>query len=149
MYDFYYGYIKNEYRNNAKLLFTDSLTNEIKTEDVYKDFWDDKNKFKNSDYPEKSQFYDKHNKKVIEKFKDEAAGKPIKELAGFRSKMYSYIKSDGKNDKTAKGIKKNVMKNNIKHINQWCSIVTQNENHLNCKSSNRQLRIEQNFIKLL
>lgn len=54
MYDFYYGYIKNEYRNNAKLLFTDSLTNEIKTEDVYKDFWDHKNKFKNSDYPEKS-----------------------------------------------------------------------------------------------
>ena len=88
MYDFYYGYIKNEYRNNAKLLFTDSLTNEIKTEDVYKDFWDDKNKFKNSDYPEKSQFYDKH-KKIIEKFKDEAAGEPIKELAGFRSKMYS------------------------------------------------------------
>lgn len=74
MYDFYYGYIKNEYRSNAKLLFTDSLTNEIKTEDVYKDFWDDKNKFKNSDYPEKSQFYDKHTKKVIEKFKDEAAG---------------------------------------------------------------------------
>lgn len=74
MYDFYYGYIKNEYRSNAKLLFTDSLTNEIKTEDVYKDFWDDKNKFKNSDYPERSQFYDKHNKKVIEKFKDEAAG---------------------------------------------------------------------------
>ena len=58
----------------------------------------------------------------------------------------SYIKSDGKNDKTAKGIQKNVMKNNIKHIIQWCSIVTQNENHLNCKSSNRQLRIEQNFI---
>lgn len=63
--------------------------------------------------------------------------------------MYSYIKSDGKNDKTAKGIKKNVMKNNIKHIIQWCSVVTQNENHLNCKSSNRPLRIEQNFIKLL
>ena len=29
--------------------------------------------------------------------------------------MYSYIKSGGKGGKTAKGIKKNVIKNNIKH----------------------------------
>ena len=29
--------------------------------------------------------------------------------------MYSYIKSDEKGGKTAKGIKKNVIKNNIKH----------------------------------
>lgn len=54
----------------------------------------------------KSQFYDKTNEKVIEKFKDEAAGEPIKEFAGLSSKMYSYIKSDSKNNKTAKGIKK-------------------------------------------
>ena len=34
------------------------------------------------------------NKKVIGKFKDKAAGKPILEFGGLKSKMYSYIKED-------------------------------------------------------
>ena len=39
-----------------------------------------KNKFDNSDYPESLPYFDKTNKKVIGKFKDEAAGVPICEL---------------------------------------------------------------------
>ena len=41
---FYYGYIKNKYGNNSRLLFTDtdSLMYEIKTEDAYEDFSNDK-----------------------------------------------------------------------------------------------------------
>ena len=51
MYDFHYHYIKPKYNNKAKLLFTDtdSLTYEIKTYDVYQDFWVDGNKFDCSD----------------------------------------------------------------------------------------------------
>ena len=103
IYDFHYKYIKSKYGNRAKLLFTDTdpLTYEIQTEDAYKDFWVDKDKFDNSDYPKESQFYDGSNKKVIGKFKDEAAGKVITEFIGLRSKMYSYIKDDGTNNKTA------------------------------------------------
>jgi len=43
MYDFHYNYIKNKYRDRAKLLFTDtdSLAYEIKTEDFYTDIADD------------------------------------------------------------------------------------------------------------
>ena len=52
---------------------TDSLTHEIETDDVYQDFWNDKNKFDNSDYSQNSPYFDKTNKKVIGKFKDEAA----------------------------------------------------------------------------
>ena len=46
MYDFHYNYIKVNYGNKAKLLFTDtdSLTYEIETEDVHADFWSDKDK---------------------------------------------------------------------------------------------------------
>ena len=44
-------------------------------------------------------------KKVIGKFKDEAAGKPIIEFVGLKSKMYSF-KTATKNNKTAKGVKK-------------------------------------------
>ena len=93
---------------------TDSLTYEIEAEDVYKDIWNDKDMFDNSDYPENSPYYCNANKKVIGKFKDEACGFPITEFVGLKSKMYSYIKSGGKGGKTAKGIKKNVIKNNIK-----------------------------------
>ena len=117
MYDFHYNYIKNKYGDKAKLLFTDtdSLTYEIETEDAYQDFWNDKDKFDNSDYDIKSPFYNITNKKVIGKFKDEAAGQPIIEFIGLRSKMYSYVKDNETGGKTAKGIKKNVIKKDIKH----------------------------------
>ena len=117
MYDFHYNYIKQKYGDKAKLLFTDtdSLTYEIETKNVYQDFQHDKDKFDNSDYPENSRYFNKTNKKVIGKFKDEAAGIPINEFVGLRSKMYSYIKENYECGKTAKGIKKNVIKNDIKH----------------------------------
>ena len=75
----------------------------------------DKNNFDNNDYPDNSPFYDKSNKKVIGKFKDEAAGEIITEFVGLRRKMYSYIKDDGQNKKTAEGIKKMVIKKDIRH----------------------------------
>ena len=122
MYHFHYNYIKEKYGDRAKLL----LTYEIEAEDVYKDFWNDKDMFDNSDYPENSPYYCNANKKVIGKFKDEACGVPITEFVGLKSKMYSYIKSNVKGDKTAKGIKKNVMKNNIKHKN-YKNVLLNNE----------------------
>ena len=74
MYDFHYNYIKKKYGDRAELLFTDtdSLTYDIEAEDVYTDFWNDKDMFDNSDYPENSPYYCNSNKKVIGKFKDEA-----------------------------------------------------------------------------
>ncbi|XP_068707630.1 uncharacterized protein [Montipora foliosa] len=119
MYDFHYNYIKQKYDNKAKLLFTDtdSLTYEIETNDVYQDFWDDKDRFDNSDYSQHSQYFDRTNKKVFGKFKDEAAGVPITEFVGLRSKMYSYMKDNDKDGKTVKGIKKNIIKKNITHEN--------------------------------
>ena len=117
MYDFHYNYIKKKYGDKAKLLFTDtdSLTYEIQAEDVYQDFWNDKHLFDNSDYPESSPYFDKTNKKIIGKFKDEVAGVPITEFVGLKSKMYSYVKENQTGGKTAKGIKKIVIKNDVKH----------------------------------
>ena len=65
MYDFHDNYIKNKYNNKARLLFTDtdSLTYEIGTEDVYRDFWNDKDKFDNSAYLENSPYFNITNKK--------------------------------------------------------------------------------------
>ena len=63
------------YGDKAKLLFTDidSLTYEIEADDVHQDFWQDNDKFNNSDYQEDSPYFNKTNKKVIGKFKEEAA----------------------------------------------------------------------------
>ena len=80
MYEFHYDYIKNKYGNNSRLLFTDtdSLMYEIKTEDVYEDFSNDKEMFDFSNYSTKSKYYDNSNKLVVGKMKDETAGGMIK-----------------------------------------------------------------------
>ena len=115
MYDFHFNYIKKKYGPRAKLGFThtDSLTYEIQTKDAYKDFGADKDKFDNIDYPKASPFFDPTNEKVIGKFKDEVAGMLILDFIGLKSKMYSYIKDNGKNEKTCKGVKKDVINKNI------------------------------------
>ncbi|CAH3195308.1 unnamed protein product, partial [Porites evermanni] len=82
-----------------------------------KALWEDKQLFDNSDYPKDSLYFSVENKKIIGKFKDEAAGMPIREFIGLRSKMYSYVKDSGKNEKTAKGVRKYVIKKNITHHN--------------------------------
>ena len=79
--------------------------------------WVNKNMFDNSDFPKDSPYHDAKNKKVIGKFKDEAAGVPIVEFEGLRSKMYLPVKDNGKNEKKAKGVKKYVITKNIKHEN--------------------------------
>ena len=55
MNEFDYNYIKKEYGNNLRLLFTDtdSLMYEIKTRDVYEDFSKDKEMFDFSNYSAK------------------------------------------------------------------------------------------------
>ena len=106
MYEFHYKYIKNKF--DAKLLFTDtdSLVYEIKTEDVYEDFYLGKELFDLSDYSLHSKFFDPVNKKVIGKMKDEFKGKIISEFAGLNSKMYSLINVDNEEVTRPKGVSK-------------------------------------------
>jgi hypothetical protein len=67
--------------------------------------------------------------------KDEAAGIPITEFVGLRSKMYSYMKDNGKGGKTAKGVEKYVIKDNIKH-EDYCKVlhVSSYEHYKKCRS---------------
>ena len=144
MYDFHYNYIKYKYGDKAKLLFTDtdSLTYEIETPDAYADFIQNKDIFDNSDYNKKSPFYFDHNKKVIGKFKDEAAGIPVTEFVGLRSKMYSYTLDNKQTKRTAKGIKKNIIQNNLSHDNYKKVLLSDEQIHHSMKtirSVNHQL----------
>ncbi|MFN9999704.1 MAG: hypothetical protein ACK559_01120, partial [bacterium] len=103
------------YKDRATLLFTDtdSLTYEIKTEDIYEDMKADKHLYDFSDYPKDHPLYDVTNKKVIGKFKDETSSKIITEFVGLRAKMYAF-KTDKYESKKAKGVKKLVVKNELK-----------------------------------
>ena len=81
---------------DAKLLFTDtdSLVYEIKTKDVYEDFYQDKNLLDFSDYPLDSKFFDPDNKKVVGKITGEFKGKKINEFVELKPKMHSLIAVD-------------------------------------------------------
>ena len=57
-----------------------------------------------SNHSKDSKFFDKSNKKVIGKMKDEYGGVIIDEFAGLKSKMYSIKKIDGKELSTVKGV---------------------------------------------
>ena len=116
----------------------DSLTYEIEAQDVYNDFWNDKDMFDNSDYPENSPYHCNANKKFIGKFKDEACGVPIVEFVGLKSKMYSYVKDNEKGGKTAKGIKKIVIKNNIKHEDYKNTLMNNKQMHHKMKTTRSQ-----------
>ena len=74
MYDFHYNFIIKDF--NAELLFTDtdSLTYEIKSEDVHEEFFKWKDLFDSSNYPKDSKFFNEVNKKVIGNMKDEFGG---------------------------------------------------------------------------
>ena len=108
MYEIQYKHIKSKF--DAKLLFTDtdSLVYEIKTEDVYDDFYKDKNMFDFSNYPLHSKFFDPVYKRVIGKMKNEFKGRIISEFVGLSSKMYSLIDLDDEEVTKAKGVNKKI-----------------------------------------
>ena len=82
----------------------DSLTYEIKSEDVYEEFFKHKHSFDFSKYSKDSKFFDETNKKVISKTKDESEGKITDVFVGLKSKMYPMKNIDGKEFNTAKGM---------------------------------------------
>ena len=63
-----------------------------------------KHLFDFSNYPKDLKFFDKTNKKVIGKMKDESEVKMIDEFVGLKWKMYSIKNIDGKESNTAKGV---------------------------------------------
>jgi len=138
MYDFHYNYIKLKYGEKAKIVFTDtdSFAYEIETEDFYKDIRPDiDKKFDMSDYSKDHPLYSDKNKKKIGMFKDECEGKIIDEFVGLRSKLYSYKMVEGQESKKCKGVKQNVVKNQITH-----------DDYLECLNTGTELLKQMNTI---
>ena len=112
MYEFSYDYLKLNYRDKAKLCYTDtdSFIIHIITEDFFEDIsnnvesWYDTSNYDEND---KRPLPIGKNKKVIGLFKDEVRGRIMKEL---RPKTYSYLMDDDSEVKKSKGTNKCVIK---------------------------------------
>ena len=121
-YELHYDYTNNKYGNKSRLLFTETncLMYEIKTEDVYKDFTNDKemfdfNIYSTNIYSNKSKYHDNSNKLVVDKMKDETAGVAIEEFFELKPKMYSYLVDGNREHKKTKGINKSIIAIIINH----------------------------------
>ena len=111
--------LKQKY--NAKLMFTntDSVVYEIETKDVYEDFYVDKICLILVAIHE-IHIFDPVIKKVTGKMKDEFKGKIISKFVGLKWKMYSLVNIDSGENKKAKGVNKNVVKNTQRIC--WCFV---------------------------
>ena len=101
MFYFHYNFIKKNF--NAESLFTDtySLTYEIKSENVYEEFYRWKDLFDFSNYSKDSKFFDNANKKVVGKMKNEYGGVNIDE---FVENVFNKKKINGSESSTTKGV---------------------------------------------
>ena len=116
MYEFHYDYMVPKCGDRLKLCYkdTDSLVYDIKSEDFYEDIADDVlARFDTSGYCPNRPLLVRLNKKVIGLMKDELGGKIMTEFVALRSKLYSYKKLDGSEDKKCKGIKKCIVKKTL------------------------------------
>ena len=68
---------------------TDSLTYEIKSENVYEELFKWKDSLDFSNYSKDSRFFDETYQKVSRKMKDEFSGIIVIEFVGLKSKMHS------------------------------------------------------------
>ena len=117
MYEFWYDYMKPKYNDNVRLCYmdTDSFVMHIKINDFYKDIASDvENRFDILNYEVNRPLPTGKNKKVIGLMKHELGRKIITEFVTLRSKTYSFLTDDGKEDKKGKGTKKCLIKKMIK-----------------------------------
>ena len=107
MYQFHYDYVLKTFKS-AKLLFTDTdnLVYEINGDNIYEQYFKDKDLFDFSGYPKDSVYYDISNKKVLDKMKDEFNEVKIIQFIGLKSKMHSLISVDDKELNKARRINK-------------------------------------------
>ena len=102
IYEFWYDYMKPKYGDNVKLCYmdTENFIMLIQTEDFYKDIADDVEKrFDTSNYEVNRPLPKGKNKKVAGLMKNELGGKNMTEFVALRTKTYSYLMDDGRNDK--------------------------------------------------
>ena len=124
MYQFHYDYIKPKYGNKSQLCYmdTDSFIYHLKTKNFYKDIAQDIDQWfdtSNYDIDNKmitnaiGKYKMNKNARLPGLFKDEAAGKIIKENIALTQKCHAQLYLSLREDKKCKGIKKVVVEKTV------------------------------------
>lgn len=113
MYNFFYNILKPKFDNRVSLMYTDtdSFILNIKSENLVKELGEFKDYFDFSNYNKNHPLYDVSNMAVLGKFKDELAGKKMKEFIALQSKVYNIITEDDVEKKVLKGVGRTAVKN--------------------------------------
>jgi len=129
MYDFHYNIVKPYFKDNVRLLYTDtdSFIYEFRNQSVEEFMLSHADYFDTSDYPKDHPCYSADNKKVIGKFKDELQSQKMLKFIGLRSKMYAFL-TELILQKRLKGIKRSVLEQSIQFEDYWECLV----NHIEC-----------------
>ena len=145
MYSFYYDVLKPKYKDNIKLVYTDTDSYVIKvdTDDLYQDFKELNDYMDFSDYPPEHPNHDKTNKKVLGKMKDELNGKIMTDFIGLKPKSYCYKVFDEKKEhKKSKGVVKHKVFSELNY-NKYLDTLNRNlketVNFNSIRSKNHQL----------
>ncbi|XP_022163064.1 uncharacterized protein LOC111028643 [Myzus persicae] len=117
MYDYHYNVMKKHYRDNIKLMYTDtdSLVYHINTKDFYRNLAINPNlldRMDTSDLPTDHPCHIAERKKIPGLFSDETKGAIMSVFCALRAKSYSFILG-GKEKIKAKGIRKHVVDNHM------------------------------------
>lgn len=118
MFDFHYNFMKEKYGERCLLAYTDtdSFVYELSGINFYNEMKLHPEKFDTSEFSENNPYgIIRQNMKVAGIMKDELNGSIMIEFIGLRAKMYSIISQSNVNIKKAKGVKTNVLKNDITH----------------------------------
>ena len=107
MHEFHYKHIKRIFSANLLFTDTDSLVYKIKTDDVYKDFNEDKNLFDLRDYPQDSKFFDPVKKLLI---KGKWIQRKDNEFVALKSKICSLMAVDNREVNKIQGSIKMLLK---------------------------------------
>lgn len=142
MYEFLYEYLKPKYNDKCTVAYTDtdSFILSIETPNLYEDIRNDIEIFDTSNYSCSNKYnIEQKNKKVPGKFKDELNGNIMVVFVGLGPKCYTILSLCRKSYnilKKAKGVKKSVVKNNIKF-----------KHYVHCLRNNCKLSRKQNTIR--
>ena len=104
MYDFHHNFIKKKIWCWLIVYWYRSLSYEIKSKDIYEEFFKYKHLFDLSNYPKDSKFFDSANEMVIGKMKDKLKRIPINKFIGLKSKIYCIVSENAEEVNTAKGV---------------------------------------------
>ena len=141
MAHYWYDYLVKKYKpENLSLCMTDtdSFLFKVQCEDFYKDMKEDSHWYETSNYDKEHWLFSSSNKKKPGLFKDEFAGRPIRESIGLKAKMYSVVgdieddevktKINGEKVRciTGKGTPKYILKQTSHQIYKDCLLKNEN-----------------------